>query len=89
MTIPISDALLTMLREIVLERRSEDEWALIESDDMFQGDGFEGGFDATERAFCFGCHDAGGREYWFQLTLAEVERLVAGEVLAIEARPLE
>jgi hypothetical protein len=78
-----------MCREIAGENRPEEEWAEIESDDMFQSDRYEGGFDATEEAFCFSHNAEDGQEYWFQLTLSEVQAIAAGEDPVIQARPAE
>ncbi|HSF38252.1 MAG TPA: hypothetical protein VLT87_00580 [Thermoanaerobaculia bacterium] len=78
-----------LCREIAGENRSEEEWAEIESDDMFQSESYEGGFDATEEAFCFSRHADDGQEYWFQLTLSEVQAIAAGEERVIEMRPAE
>jgi hypothetical protein len=72
--------------KIVAERRTDDEWSQIESDDMFQSDSFVGGFDATEMAFCFSYYDPSGHEYWFQLTTGEIEDVAAGRVTSINAR---
>lgn len=89
MQLVIDPELRTLCREIVSENHSEEEWAEIESDDMFQSESYEGGFDATEEAFCFSRHTEDGEEQWFQLTLSEVQALAAGEDLVIEARPAD
>lgn len=88
MKVKVSDELRSLCRQIVVDSRSEEEWALIESDDMFQGATIEGGYDADEMAFCFSMY-TGGREYWFQLTLHEINSIVNGTLDDIEIRPAE
>ena len=71
------------------QNKSESEWAFIESDDMIQVGNYIGGFDATEMAFCFSYFDEKNNEYWFQISLAEVERISTGliEKLTLRKRP--
>ncbi len=80
------DQLKKIAAEIVSEGKTDEQWALIESDDMFQEENFVGGYDATESAFCFSYYDEQRREFWFQLTLEDVEKIAKGENLPIEAR---
>jgi hypothetical protein len=89
MKIPVSEELLTIFRTIVAENKTEDEWAEIESDEMFQTGGFCGGFDATEKAFCFSYFDDNREEYWFQLGLDEICQIVRTSGGEIELRPVE
>lgn len=86
MQIQIDTEFLTLCEEILKENHSLEEWREIESDDMFQSPHYEGGFDATEDAFCFSYYDSEGGELWFQLTLSEMMEVVAGELKSIEAR---
>lgn len=86
MNIPVTKEFRELCLEIAAEKRSDEEWAAIESDDMFQSQSFVGGFDATEMAFCFSYFDPAGSEYWFQLTRAQVVEVAAGEKTTIEAR---
>jgi len=87
MDIPITDELRSLFERIVAEQKNEDEWAEIESDDMFQTESFDGGFDATERAFCFSYYASAGGEFWFQLTLPEVVAVLEEKKTVIEGRP--
>jgi hypothetical protein len=73
-------------RKILAEGRSEEEWAQIESDDMFQTKNYIGGFDATEMEFCFSYFDASRQEFWFQCTLAQIEDIARGQISEVEAR---
>jgi hypothetical protein len=86
MQIPIDEEFLTLCEQILKEGLSLGEWREIESDDMFQSPHYEGGFDATEDAFCFSYFDANDGELWFQLTLSEIMEAVAGKIKSIEAR---
>jgi hypothetical protein len=78
-----------LCREIVVEDRSEEEWAEIESGDMFQTESYVGGFESIEEAFCFSHKAEDGQEHWFQLTLSEVQAIAAGEDRVIPVRPAE
>lgn len=86
MDIPVTEALRAICQEIVREARSDDEWAELESDDMFQGDSYVGGYDSTEGSFCFSYYSPGGEEYWFQMTLYEVGLIADGRELRLAGR---
>lgn len=64
--------------QIVTENKSEQEWSEIESTDMFQTRSFLGGFDATDQVFSFSYFDEQKKEFWFYLTLEEVEEVAKG-----------
>lgn len=87
MQLAIDAELRTICREIVAENQAEEDWAEVESDDMFQTEHYQGGYDADEEAFCFSHYAPDGEEYWFELTLAEAKAIAAGEDLVIELRP--
>ncbi len=87
--IQLDDEFVGICREIVGRNLSEPEWAEIESDDEFQSVAYRGGFDATEKAFCFSYYDEDSREYWFQLSLAEVHQVAAGALCETAARTAE
>lgn len=89
MRLAVDDEFRTICREILAENLSPAEWAAIESDDMFQSHHYAGGYDATEQAFCFSHYTADGEEYWFQLSLPEVQAVLAGELPVLAARPAE
>lgn len=80
--IPITPEFKEICKEIVSENLSETEWSAIESDDMFQSSSFEGGFDATENAFTFSFF-TNNKEYWFQLSLEEVQKIYGGQQLSV------
>lgn len=87
MLIPVTQDLITIFRQILQSNKSLEEWSEIESDDMFHRGSYEGGFDATEQAFCFSFYDSQGAEFWFQLTLEEIMRMAADGQGEVEARP--
>lgn len=73
-------------KEILQENKSLEEWAEIESCDMFQLDPYNGGFESIEDEFCFSVYLPDG-EYWFQFPLKDAEKIVSGEITEIEMRP--
>lgn len=81
-TIPITPEFRTICKEIIDENLSEAEWSEVESDDMFQTNLFEGGFDTTENAFTFS-YFTDGKEYWFQLTLEDAIKINDGFEVAL------
>ena len=62
--------------------------AMAEFDFMFQGKGYEGGFDATEMAFCFSIYKD-EKEYWLQLSLDKVKSIADGKVTQVAVKPPE
>lgn len=89
MRIDIPDEFKTLCCRIADERKSIDQWAAVESDDMFQTNSFVGGFEATESAFCFSYYDPEGNEHWFQVTLEEVREVAEGRLTNLEVTPAE
>lgn len=88
MKMPIDKELRAIFRKIFDEGLPEEGWAALESDDMFQSTRYDGGFDATENAFCFSMY-SGDQEFWFQVTLGEIEAALRGEINSIEVRSAE
>lgn len=86
MRMPISEDLRAICREIVAKGKCENEWSEIESTDMFQSPSVHGGFEALELAFCFSLYSEDGQEYWFNLTLDQVEAVVLGDLHEVEVR---
>jgi hypothetical protein len=69
--------------QIIDENKSIHEWCEIESDDMFQNGNYIGGFDATEEEFCFS-YFFNEKEYWFQLSIDEIKKIIDNRILYIE-----
>ena len=88
MRVPVEESLRRIARSIMEENRTVDEWAAVESDDMFQDESYVGGFDADEREFCFSYHGSEG-EVWFQLSLEQVADIATGGSLDVEGRAPE
>ena len=87
MQIPVDDELRSICLSIVAEGLTLDRWSQIESDDMFQSPSFCGGFDATEREFLFSWYASDSNEYWFGLSMVEVNEIADGESPEIQGRP--
>ena len=67
-----------------------EQWAEIESDDMFQNEKYCGGFDYDDAGgeFWFRLFE-GDDEYWFSLTLDEVQAGLAGDKNSIDVEPAD
>ena len=78
MDLVIDDKFKKICKSIIDENKAESEWAEIESGDMFQDDPYNGGYDADEEAFCFSYYHPNGNEYWFQITIKEVNQILGG-----------
>jgi hypothetical protein len=70
-------------KEILKENKKVEEWSEIESDDLFQGGIYEGGFDATEMEFCFSVYE-NNNEYLFQFPLDLVQIFYSRSITEIE-----
>ena len=84
--IPIPEELKHICKEIISSGKTNEEWAEVESDDWFQTETIVGGYDATEKAFCFSYYDSQGEEYYFQFTFDEVNKILSGKKLELELR---
>ncbi len=78
MDISIGLELRTICEEIEGKNLNPDQWAEIESDDMFQSIHFIGGFDADEYEFCFSFIAQNKMEYWFQFNLETALKISKG-----------
>ncbi len=85
MKISVDATLLGICRNIQEYNWSPEKWIQYESDDMFQIGDYQGGFDAIEKAFCFSVFIE-DIEYWFQLTLDEVHKIVDGSLTTVNIR---
>jgi hypothetical protein len=81
--IHIDEQLLGICNDILQKDLSVEEWTEIESDDMFQTENYEGGFDGTEKEFVFSFYD--NQEYWFQMTLEQVKEISSGQLKSVFA----
>jgi hypothetical protein len=83
MILQIDTDLREICSQILKEGKVLEDWCEIESDDMFQEGKYVGGFDATEEEFCFSIF-IGDEEYWFQLPLDDIPKIVSREINEIE-----
>lgn len=67
---------------ILEENKTIEEWAEIESSNMFQEGIYVGGFDGTEMEFTFSVKIS-GKEYWFQLPLTDISKILRKEIQEI------
>ena len=86
MRLQIDDEFRAICSRIVADDKTNDEWAKIESSDMFQTENYCGGYDADERAFCFSHYDAYGKERWFQISLQQVAEILQGTLGTVDIR---
>ena len=78
----------SITEEIISEKKNIEEWAEMESDDMFHRGNYEGGFDSTEMEFCFRVI-INAVEYWFQLSLQQVEKIFLRQLDEVDVRLAE
>lgn len=74
-------------RIIISENKTLQEWSEIESSNMFQIGAYSGRFDATEEEFTFSYYNQDNEEFWFQIPLSEIRKVLNGEILEIPAQP--
>jgi hypothetical protein len=85
----IDSELFSVFQEIKSLNLDLKNWSLIESSDQFQTSNYCGGFDATENEFTFSYFDENKNEYWFQLTLNDIEKIVEGIYIEVFMRKAE
>jgi hypothetical protein len=84
----VNNEFVEICKEIASQNKSIDEWAEIESDDMFQTKNYVGGFDATEMEFCFSVY-INQKEYWFQVSLKDIHDILVGKLKEYDIREPE
>jgi len=82
----VNNELLGILNTINSESRTIEQWRKIESSDMYQTSNYCGGFDSIENEFTFSYYDEKYTEYWFQLSLDKIDKLISGQMTEIEIR---
>lgn len=88
MNIKVDEDFRIICLQIIKEDKSIETWAEWESDDMFSAGVYSGGFDATEMEFCFSTI-INEEEYWFQLPLSDIFKIIQNEVTEIKVRLAE
>lgn len=86
MKLKIDDEFKNICFEILGENKTDEEWSEIPSCDMFQSDHYCGGYENLERAFCFSYYDSLGQEFWLQITLHEIKKIIEGNIEEINIR---
>ena len=85
----VNPEFISICRKILDENLDLHNWSLIESDDQFQTENYCGGFDATENEFCFSYYKNNGIEYWFQLSLSDINSIAKEEISEFSIRKAE
>ena len=83
-SIPIDTDLRAIAKEILAMRKTQSDWAEIESDDLFQMGQWSGGYDAHELAFTFSYWDGDEREYWCVLKLSQMASIASGATNSVQ-----
>ena len=86
MNLKINNEFLSIIKQIIDENKTLDQWIEVESSDMFQSEDFCGGFDATEEEFCFSYFDENNDEWWFQFSLVKAELIAKGKINCLKLR---
>lgn len=82
MTHVLNNDFLEIAKEIINENKSPDDWALIEASDMFQRGNYVGG--AMQRKWRSLLVFMKRGQYWFQLTLDEIQNFVSGKIAIVQ-----
>jgi len=85
----ITTEFILICHQILSENLAIEEWSLIESTDQFQTENYCGGFDETEQEFTFSYFNTKEDEFWFQLSLSEIEKVSKGITKEIVIRKAE
>ncbi|KGL61860.1 hypothetical protein [Polaribacter sp. Hel1_85] len=85
----IDSELFSVFQEIKSLNLDLENWSLIEISDQFQTSNYCGGFDATENEFTFSYFDENKKEYWFQLPIIDIEKIVEGINIEVYMRKAE
>lgn len=85
----IESELLDILGEIKSENKTIIEWRECESSDMFQCGKYCGGFDSIEDKFTFSYYPNKGEEFWFDLSLEEIDKVLDDEIKELRLRKSE
>lgn len=85
MKLKIDDEFKKICSEIISENKTDEEWSEIESGDMFQSEHYCGGYEDGVFAFgYFGRSDQPDKEFWFEVPLSDLKKIVANEIEEVE-----
>lgn len=82
----VDQEFLEICTKITQEAKTVSEWRSTEASDTFQTQHYCGGFDSIEDAFCFSYYDDQSAEYWFQLSLEDIQKVASLEIKEILLR---
>ena len=82
----IESEFIKILKEIKSQNRVLSEWREIESSDMFQSEKYCGGFDSIEDKFTFSYYADKKQEFWFEVILEEIDKILKGEINNLKVR---
>ena len=82
----IDTEFISICQNILNKNLTLNEWNLTESCDQFQSKKYFGGFDGTENEFTFSYYNKGGKEFWFQLPLSDVDKVISKIITEVEIR---
>ena len=85
----IDELFIEICQQILAENKSLEEWYEIRSCDMFQNEKYCGGFESMEDEFTFSLFDENGCEFWFQLTLEDINSIVKGIKSTVDIKPAD
>ncbi len=85
----IDKEFVSICQRILKENLELSDWVLIESSDQFQTDNYCGGFDGIENGFTFSYFDKDRKEFWFQLSLSDVNQVVERVITEIDVKEAE
>ncbi|APZ47430.1 hypothetical protein BW723_14550 [Polaribacter reichenbachii] len=85
----INNEFILICKEILRENLDLKEWNLIESCDQFQTENYCGGFEGIEDEFTFSFFNKNREEFWFQITLSDIEKVEKGIIKEIAIRKAE
>ena len=80
----IDDELLTLCEKMYSKEKFDKEWGEIELCDTFQTPTYCGDYDAIEQEFRFSYYDTHTKEWWFELTLESLRRIIHGDLKFID-----
>jgi hypothetical protein len=85
----IDSEFILICQEILKENLDLKKWNLIESCDQFQTEKYCGGFDGTENEFTFSYFNKNKEEFWFQISLSDIDKINKGIIKEVEIRKAE
>jgi hypothetical protein len=90
MKLKIDDEFKQICSEIIKENKTDEEWEETQSGDMFQSEHYCGGYEDLDEdldgEFCFSYYSDHNKEYWFQISLNDLPKILSNEIQEIDLR---